>query len=319
MYIGLESTRMEMFRTHQFIKNNEQELLNMDLKAWYAKGFNKWYLQDPTEFDSLLKNFININNIKVKKLIQNSENYVNENVTFYEHPDSTFYDITLLSKQDVPNLNTTFYIGVQNRRTDPLIYFTEDTTNKHILFLSTEEFNDLCDFGGQNPLTGINYADTTWQNYHWKRQGTREISIPFNYKHSDPSQYCLLHVEELKADPIVTTEEYNNWAWWRQDRYDKYIDTWITQDNILKVNFLPGEGKIFKVTVHPPQTAHGNLNYSNQTKMVGHPIIEDGKLSDSLIRYHLVYHKKEQNDSVMKELNKARKPNNLYMSYPVFM
>lgn len=174
---------------------------------------------------------------------------------------------------------------MQNKRTDPLIYFDADSSKKQILFLSTAEFDELCDSGGVNPMRpeGASYPNSVWQSYYWKRLEAREITIPFNYCDSTSDDYALLHVKELKAD-----ETYDeDWPWWRKERFKNAIDTVIGQNSSLAINCLPGEGKMFKVEIYKPEHITGNLEHSNQTKFI---VFQDGNDTNK-VRYHLVYHK----------------------------
>src|SRR5690606_30718542 len=130
--------------------------------------------------------------------------------TEYESTYETFCDFTLLADTSDPNMTNKFTVGVQNRRTDPLIYFEEEPEDKHILFLSTAELDDLCDIGGVNPLRpeGPSYSDSVWQSYYWKRFGCREITIPTMV--IDSTKNIYYKIEEL-SDGTEFSEELPFW------------------------------------------------------------------------------------------------------------
>ena len=288
LYLGRKSIRKEMKKIHDWVKYNQNELLNIKLAAWYGIGYKEFYNQDPIFIsDTVLKKYIDINKIRTKKFFDVTfDGGYTEQETF-ENIDSSFMDITLhrLKSDTTFDNSNTIYIGLQNRRLSPLIYFTEDSSDKHILFLSTAEYEELCDSGGINPLRpGTIYPDTIWQKYKYKSLGSREITIPFNYCDStNPNDYVLLHVKELKADNAYDS----TWSWWRKERYANYIDTVIGQNSSLAVKFQPGEGKLFSCQILKPKPIQGNLAQSNQSKFVVFPDENDS----TKVRYHLTYHK----------------------------
>ncbi len=163
--------------------------------------------------------------------------------------DTTYCDITIHKDTSI-SMDSVFTIGVLNRRTNPLIRPIGDSI---LRFYPTAEFDSLTLHG-----------DSLWKTQRYNQGGSREITIPFNY-HSSHG-YALLRVRELGGG----------------------IDTVIGQDRGLAVKFLPGEGKMFNVTVlQPDTTLAGNLSYTNQRKLVG--FFKHG--STDTMYYHLTYHK----------------------------
>ena len=72
--------------------------------------------------------------------------------TTYENKDFSFFDVTILrdsidNKIDSINKKGIFYIGVQNRRTDPLVYIKDTITtppnfdSSAVKFYSSAEFD----------------------------------------------------------------------------------------------------------------------------------------------------------------------------------
>ena len=111
-----------------------------------------------------------------------------------------------------------FYTGVLNRRTNPLLQWPNggSSPSDTLRFFTTAEFDSLC------------LVTPSWR---YKQGGARAITIPFNISNS--TGYSLLRVQELGGG----------------------IDTVVGQDRDLSVNFLPGEGKISKVTILPPDNS----------------------------------------------------------------
>jgi hypothetical protein len=113
----------------------------------------------------------------------------------------------------------------------------------------------------------------------------------------------LLKVEELKLD----YSDPGSSEWWRQDKFSNSIDTIISSEGILSAKFLPGEGKIFKVTViKPDNSLEGYLDNSNQTKLVAHPILNYLGEETDYSRYHMVFHKNNPNDTTKRSVYYAR-------------
>ncbi|MBK9249462.1 MAG: hypothetical protein IPM69_15440 [Ignavibacteria bacterium] len=188
MYLGLRSLRMEMAKTNTWIKENDTELMRLQLQSWYGKGFVKLYSQHPdySLSEDILKKYINYDSVKVRKLFLHSPGSVTSNDTVYEHTDSTFYDITLLRDKD-RTMDSIVYIGITNRRTDPLIYFNDTSAAAwYMKFYPTDELDSL-----------VTSADSSeFQQLWWRRLGCRKITLPFDYKDAD-KHYALLKIKSL--------------------------------------------------------------------------------------------------------------------------
>ncbi len=291
-YLGLRSTRTELFKLHKFISINETELMNLELQSWYGKGFIKMYSQRP-EISSpgILNNFIDTSNIKTKKIWEpKSGGYL---PTSYENKDSSFYDITLLKNKLQPNMFNNFYLGIQNRRTDPLIFAKNLPTNTNntdssMQFYTTAEFDEFITKDSSYNMYNCKLPKSYWKDQYWKRLGCREMNIKFNYQNQDTNKYCLLKIQELGANDTNLTNQF-----WMKEPYHHLVDTIIGQDKNLVVRLLPGEGKLLKVTVIPIGNFNGFLDYSNQRKIVSYQITQPNiRLNGSdTIRYYAVYDK----------------------------
>ncbi|MBM2816935.1 MAG: hypothetical protein HW421_3697 [Ignavibacteria bacterium] len=307
IFLGLRSPRTEMYKTHAWIKNVDSILMRLRLACVYSKGFKTWYDQDPkfSSNNKIIKKFIPCNEgqytddtmrfiIDTSKVrlrpIGRTQSINGIQQPYYQAYDSAFLDITILRDKDDNNLDGSkpVYLGVVNRRTDPLLYWTDldDTTKHYMKFLSTAEFDDSCHHTSRNP------ADTaTYKSWFWKRLGSREISIPFNVTPYDTTQYTLLRISELGADNAYLNNQDS--CPWRKPEFYHKVDTIIGQDKNLVVRLLPGEGKILKVEVlKPDKKLKGSLAYSNQRKLISSPIYKSsGEAYKDSIYYHLVYHR----------------------------
>ncbi len=244
IYLGRKSVRLEVLKIHDRIDIIGDTLMRLQLMGWLGKGY-RTLISARNNDTSYLTKFIKIDSgiIKTRPFWR----------SFADGWDSTFCDITVLKDTNV-SMDNVFYVGVVNRRTNPLLRLSDTT---ELQFYPTVEFDSL--------TLG---SDSVWQSRRYKQGGAREISVPFNFNF--PNGYALLHVKELGGG----------------------IDTIIGQDVPLVANFLPGEGKMFSVKILPPDTTlTGVLSYTNQRKLVGFPIRRaDGTESDSMY-YHLTYHR----------------------------
>ncbi|MBX7156708.1 MAG: hypothetical protein K1X91_17250, partial [Bacteriodetes bacterium] len=275
IYLGLRSMRHVTRDAFAFMTGNSNELMRMRLVSWISKGFKTYYSGDTTNFSRAM--FIQKDSVLVRPIGR-----VNlDNRPLYEPRDSTFYDITLLrdSSDSGVMLDSVFYIGVCNKRTDPLRYihypFNDTVSPKRLLFLSSAEFEDSCK---------VSIDSTQWRELKYKQLGTREITIPFNYSHWDGKQH-ILRVQEIGGS----------------------LDTVISSHSKLPVILLPGEGKIFRVTI-PSATASvalGDIQNSNQRKLVCYPKVEYDIGNNSFreldtVYYHMCYHRVDTSDSRLK-------------------
>jgi len=278
VYLGDRTALYEVYRLNNYIRANEQEFLSLKLQAWYGKGYISIYSQTPTHSpanDTLLHRFINTGQIKSRPIGR-----VHVNTTpYYENEvsgrDSTFVDF-VLHQRDNLSLDSVFYLGVQNRRTDPL-WHDPNYANDQMIFVPTADWDDLMSIGNhaywRAPLD--NRTAAWWQDKYWKRQGCREIIIPFNYIPVD-NEPRLLHVQEVGGG----------------------LDTIVKVNGKLAVNFTPGEGKLYRVTIQRSRNtvSNGDVENPNQRKMVSYPVTTLNTITHLLeysnqIRYHITYHR----------------------------
>ncbi len=250
----------------------------MRLQAGYIKSFRDYYVQHPDIVeDTIINKFISIDSSNFH--VYNTP----KSTIFNQRPlepfvDSTFFDVTLLKHED-SSLDSVFYIGVQNRRTDPMIIYKNplNSSDKYLRFLTTAELDDYCTNGGEGQTAEY------WQDYYWKRLGTREIEIPFNYTFSDTNDYNLLRISELDSESGVLDT-----AWYFNEPFNNRVrDTVIGQNRSLFVKLLPGQGKILKVEVLNTDMVSGFLDNYNQNNLVEY---RDPTDSNRIV-YHLAYYK----------------------------
>ncbi|MCX6153894.1 MAG: hypothetical protein NT007_07035 [Candidatus Kapabacteria bacterium] len=316
LYAGAKSIRTATYKIHSYtaIPSVEQTLMSLHLQSWLAKGFHKWILTDPKLPDKGIEKYIDTANIKTRPL--GRINTVNGKIEpYYEQTDidSGFYDITILrNKADNSMSSNTFYMAVVNRRVDPLFRFNETFQiwpedpnmepcdvlyRSDFTFIPTAEFDEKVQNGGyyhlDNTIDCNGPVDSLWQDAAWwkdkwnRRQGIREITIPLKYNTvHDTNVYYLFHITELGNE----TSEFQNF-FWKQNGLAHNIDTTIGQDRKLVIRLNPGEGKILKFERLEPGRMKGNLEYSNQAKLVQAPVLDSNGNETDSIRYHAAYYK----------------------------
>ena len=255
VYFGRKSMRREVMKAHDFISANDSILMKMKLVSWFGKGFYILKTGDTASFNK----FVALDTHRFATRPPYRTHYdstTQKTLPYYEDSDSTFYDVMLHRLGTIP-LDSMFILGVMNRHTSPLLTGYDYVNNKDTsYFITTSEFDSLVQWHPEKKYT---------------QAGAREITIPFNYKDTN-GRFALLHVKELGGG----------------------LDTIVGQDNKLAINFLPGEGKIFRVEIVRPNEVKGELAYTNQTKIVAYPKMSHttGKwLETDTIVHYMAYHK----------------------------
>jgi len=256
---------------------NANTLLKLKLKAWFGHGFAKMYNQHPdyplvNPQDTLLNKFIDIKYTTTRRPFipipydpQNNPSYIgNYRVALNEEteaPDDQFYDITLLKEDNIP-LSEMYYIGLQSRRSDPLIWrkVLNSPETWNLCFYTGAELDIFCKNGGEDPFdknaNPVNYTPEDWQEIYRKRLGCREISIGINKMFSTEGKLAQgFLIESLNYNlPCEGTEPYNDLKYWQKDSYKHQIWNFYPMSifpnslDTVNIKFLPGEGRIFRVT-----------------------------------------------------------------------
>lgn len=177
---------------------------------------------------------------------------------------ATYFDLAL-HKYKTLSIDSQFVVMVLNRRINNLVEVnpTGIPDTARYRFYPTIEFDSLVQ---SNP------------SLQYSQLGSREITIQFNYRHPD-TKTRLLHIQELGGS----------------------LDTVICQSCSLSAKYLPGEGKIYRVTVVKPLDRfadRGSLDFVNQHKLIAMPnligvnaLTRQPIYDSSHIRYHLVFHR----------------------------
>ncbi len=289
IYLGTKSYRSELLKFNTYVRSLDSILMGLDLQGTWSKGYRTYYNEKYFSQNTipLINDYIDFSNsqVRTKRLFKKS---INDN-NLMESYDSSFVDISIFENKEVlPFLE--FYIAVQNRRTDPLIY-TEDlvsgTIKKSMHYYSSAQFDEFVRLGGNNNY-GQFKSNEYWKEQWWKRLGCREIQIPLKYNNVLTSN-AYLQIQELGVGTDLDTN------WWRSNELTHNIDTSFANGGILKVKLLPGEAKFFRVRVAWENVDFkGNLDFSNQRKIIAYPENTTSQLDTSFVDkmiIHSVYYK----------------------------
>lgn len=258
------------------MNDNSNTLMDLSLIAWKGKGFLSLYNQHPdypliNPADTLLNHYVDLKNITTRKLWQpKAYDLAHPTDSIYhtvpydsvEAPEDRYFDITLL-QYDQENLNSRHIIGIQNRRTDPLILqkVINNPETRELCFFTGAELDILADGGGDNPfdknIPHIAGLKEYWQDLYRKRLGNREISLPVrrlvepNYQPPYVNAYWGCWVKELtyKFPSVLTSMKY-----WMKDAYDHQINQFVpcTYSSIptfdtINIKLKPGEAKFIDI------------------------------------------------------------------------
>ncbi len=257
VYIGTASNRVELMKTNNWINHNEDTLMKLKLQAWYWKDYKEYYSQNAYSISpnvDILSHYIRYKNIRTRRIFEPNANLVHNYTPDFENRDSSFFDITLFSYgQDTLNSSFSltkkeFYLGVLNRRTDPLIFNYNvsgtDTVSQMSFYSQVEWDTFMRDSVSHNDLLGIARDSTWWKEQYWKRLGIREISIPFQRLAYGNGKYVI--VNELGASNLDTLGWY-----YGEDYYDMINERFSNVGDTIKLVLFPGQGKILKVKYKP--------------------------------------------------------------------
>ena len=323
IYYGYKSVKFEIKKIFDFLDANSDELMNLKLKAWWGKGYQEnqawsnnfnenpllYYVDTPPS----KSNPDEISNWKLRPIDRKD----NLGQAFYEPWDSAFIDITLLESTETIEdpIKEVFYLGIQNRRTDPLIF--EDGNDKPT-FVSGADFDDFIE-NGDGVLT-----PSEWQDLWWKRLGAREITIPFKLDKQalglDDDKYYLIRIEEIGRDhyfnlshdfdPLLGVwNDKPGFLWASEDYMDCPLET-IGEDKSITVKFLPGEAKIFKCEILESGDFKGILDHDNQANIVMAEFNNGfgGELNEDYIQYYTAYYKEIPNQDDRDVFFRSSKP-----------
>jgi hypothetical protein len=291
VYVGFKSPRREILRHVEKIMSKapaplEQtsgasndvtwsELLSeLSLRAWHGKGYGLMTVTDPASPENYLNSFIETSSIttrwpyREKSGVPAPDGSGYTGTPDYEPSDSSFYDVTILSKE--AKVDGTFYVGVVNRRTNPVVVENAaDPATRRYRFVTPYDME----------------TDAALSSRPYQQVGAREITLPFRYRHRDghgDHRKRLLRITEVGPPNSPRT-----------------LDTIIAEDQRLALNYLPGEGRLFRVEAFTPSTntdANGYLAFNTQTKLIAAPVYRLTGLTmqaTGLVRYHMVYFRQD--------------------------
>lgn len=268
IYIGTKSTRAQLYKIHKWITSVDNELMDLQLQAWHGKGYKEWELWNQYNHykywdKSPLRRLVTVDSVRTRKIFEPKYNSNHNFNPGYENRDSSFFDITLLQDKyakdnDLYNRKKSVYLGIQNRRTDPLIYrdsnFYQPPSGGgppppiatdwrgELMFFSSAEMDSNVRYGGKD-LWGVNQDTSWWKEKWWQRLGVRELSIPFNIPVYGNGTYVI--AEELGLEKMDTL------GWWFSNDLYHRVDTVLNNGDKLLTKLLPGQGKIIKVSYVP--------------------------------------------------------------------
>lgn len=266
-YVGAASLRDRMLRLHDWIRAHEGELLDLRLQAWWNKGYRAY--GGAPGGAHVIDDFLDLDLERAQPRLVTAPLHTAQGAAWPadsagDARRDAFVAFSVLARGDVP-LDSVFYLGVLNRRTDPAVYDPlggGTDLGAGMKFYSALEFDTLA-AGGRLP----HYARPDYA-----RRGARRITIPFDVNLNDV--YVNLRVREVGGA----------------------LDTMLRADQSLALDFHPGQGRLLRVEVIKPDlSAAGGLDYHNQRKLIARPEAED------MMVYHMVYHRPAADDSTRLE------------------
>lgn len=283
-------------------------LARLDLFAWHSRAytvFNSWRDQDSV--DNPLEDWIDLSRIKTRHPYRTFNGRAD-----YEATDSMFVDVMLHKRRlDIDTLAymDEVYLGVSNRRDNPLYMQDPDTTvafDDQPRFSSTREFFAM-----------VSKPENNHKIYD--QLGSRSVLLPFTHPktatfvrkvQTAPGVYTtqsfstpiLLHITEVVGGTPGQRQSdtlYKNPQDSTQSLVRRRIDTIIDPKAAFELSLLPGEGKLLRVRPIPALSTddiQGNLAFSTQTKLVAAPEQHFDATSGTWVRtdkvrYHMVYTK----------------------------
>ncbi|MBL0323140.1 MAG: hypothetical protein KA339_04405 [Candidatus Kapabacteria bacterium] len=257
LYSGVQSARLttnevcETINQMQFKLGGKDDtttshpLATMQLRGWWGKGFTKFVVEHPSSIGCVLERIDTSRSRMKARHPRRLRDYVPQSDApghyDYESYDSLFIDVTLHSFKSDTAMDSSWVVGVLNRRTDPRMQAHDAIfNNSDSAEWNFTTYNDWRDSVSQYPST--KYA----------QRGARRITIPFSYTAAD-GRYRLLRLRELGGG----------------------LDTVVGQDREITLDFLPGQGRMLRVDVIPGDergTARGWLDHNTQRKIVVFPV-----------------------------------------------
>ena len=148
-YLGRKTHRRELLKTISFIDEVDSTLLDLRMQAFYWKGLVTYLDHHPTNFQyydqNVLKEFIDLKNIRTRRLFRPNLDFIHNTNPDLENRDSSFFDLTMLNNKNQKTTQYKYnpiYLGILNRRTDPLIFNDSLGVKGEMHFYSGAEFDE---------------------------------------------------------------------------------------------------------------------------------------------------------------------------------
>ena len=215
LYLGRKSARQVIREVFTTLDPYWSTLTSLQLKAWRAKGYDRWLAGDTTVFDQWLRR----GDADYAAWVLNEPQAGSTVLPRKESYDSTFFDITLHQAGDTSTADV-IYIGILNRRTSGL---TPEAPYDR--FHTYDQFRSY-----------VHDSSATAAQRLYRQNGARRIRLPFNVEGGAPTP-VRLHVQELRQPSDVVIE--------RSEAIDRVVDA----TGYIDVDLLPGEGKFLRVSV----------------------------------------------------------------------
>ncbi len=257
LYLGWLSVRSALQAVGETMSRCQDDVAELKLRGWHSRGFRTWSLSR-SEADSIpVANASAFDGILAVTAFRTRHPHRDGPYDWptWEPLDSSFVEASVLKIDTVP-MSERYVVGILNRRVSPFDY--ERGANGSLGTASTDSNHFNVDqFHTYEEWRLAVVADTLpGKPSRHRRMGSRQIDIPF--RSGDPT--VVLRIRELggQADEAMGYVP---------------IDTIVGASTGLKVDFLPGEGKMFEVTRMSAYSVadSGHLVHSNQRKMVVFP------------------------------------------------
>ena len=203
-YLGWQSNRSALQEVGTVLHSCAQDLSRLHLRAWFMKG-NSMFLEG-AEGD--FANVLDVSRLRTRHPLDSLP-------TGWESFDSMYVELTLLSIGDV-SMDSSFAIGVLNRRADPAIPVQTDGVNGEHPFEFTS-FEDHRKRRETNPEDAVIFL----------QRGSRIVDIPFAV-FDNRQQPVMLRVRSLGSSVIDVIQAGNAH---------------------LPVKLLPGQGMLLRVDI----------------------------------------------------------------------
>ncbi len=325
LYLGHHSLRRELAHFGQAMLQKvpslsggyeeqtwQQRLAELRLVSWYGKGYVDLWSHDEARYGSNdpLRNIVDVEKVRTRHpyrwlrhtSVDRAYSGGDHNGTYvegtyelrknYESWDSSFYDVSILRRDaagtDVDasdDVAEEFYLCVANRRITPIVIGEPDDDYPH----GRWNFTTPVEMGKE--ASGSMLATKPYAQI-----GSREVTLPFTYvdANGNAKLFRLTELNMALTMPIgeavfastpdasgrtLTIDGAKPW---------RGIDTVVSSTGELAVNLLPGEMKMFRVTVSPAAQPLqiGSLALNTQSKV----IMQQHPTDATKVRYHMVYH-----------------------------